>query len=332
MKSATSLGRRQFISGALAAALGTTSARAAVAIDESGYVRIGGIDQWIAIRGDDVRNPVIVYLHGGPAEAQSPFLAEFRPWEKHFTVVNWDQRGSGNTLLRNGTSTPGMTLRRMSLDAVEVANYARRRLHKRRIILVCQSFGCILGIDAVRIQPSAFSAYVGTGQPVNWKLSLAAREEFARAQMRAAHDTVALEALNAATSLPPTDFKRLRASNKWRWSPSDLHYLQLQRKLISDPRPSANVVAWMKGGDFTGSKLWPAITAFDARRMTDFHVPIYVIQGREDHIVSFGAAKAWVESLHAPAKAFVAIDGGHFACFTDPGAFIAALERLGGIL
>jgi hypothetical protein len=66
-------------------------------IDESGFVRIGGIDQWIAIQGRDIINPAIVHLHGGPAEAQSPFLNQFVPWERHFTVINWDQRGSGKT-------------------------------------------------------------------------------------------------------------------------------------------------------------------------------------------------------------------------------------------
>jgi pimeloyl-ACP methyl ester carboxylesterase len=323
------LSRTRFL-GATAAALAGTARRAnaAVPIDESGYVRIGGIEQWIAIQGDDVRNPVIVYLHGGPAEAQSPFLAEFRPWERRYTVLNWDQRGSGKTLERNGTSTPGMTIQRMALDAVEVADYARRRLHKRKVLLVCQSFGCILGLYAVRRRPELFSAYVGTGQPVNWKLSLAAREEFARAQMHAAHDEAALHALDAVTSLPPTDFKRLDATNKWRWSASDRQYLDLQRKLISTPNPDAATVAWMAGGAFTGPKVWPVITSFDARKLTSFSVPIFVIQGRDDHIASNTAAQDWVESLHAPAKAFMLIAGGHFACFTNPAAFVAAVGSL----
>lgn len=77
-------------------------------IDESQYVQIGGIDQFISIRGDDRTNPVILFLHGGPANAQSPFLQEFEPWEKYFTVVNWDQRGSGKTYGKNGPATPGM--------------------------------------------------------------------------------------------------------------------------------------------------------------------------------------------------------------------------------
>ncbi len=90
--------------------------------DQSGFVQIGGIDQWIAMQGRDARNPVILYLHGGPAEAQSPFLKEFLPWEQDFTVVNWDQRGSGKTYGKNGPTTPDMTLNRMASDAIEIAN------------------------------------------------------------------------------------------------------------------------------------------------------------------------------------------------------------------
>jgi hypothetical protein len=29
-------------------------------------VRIGGIDQWVSIRGTDRRNPVLLYVYGGP--------------------------------------------------------------------------------------------------------------------------------------------------------------------------------------------------------------------------------------------------------------------------
>jgi predicted alpha/beta-fold hydrolase len=86
-------------------------------VDEAQYVQIGGIDQFISIRGEDSSNPIILFLHGGPANAQSPFLQEFVPWEKYFTVVNWDQRGSGKTYGKNGPTTPGMdTLPPHSID------------------------------------------------------------------------------------------------------------------------------------------------------------------------------------------------------------------------
>jgi len=35
-------------------------------------VRIGGIDQWVSIRGADRRNPVLIVLHGGPGYVSMP--------------------------------------------------------------------------------------------------------------------------------------------------------------------------------------------------------------------------------------------------------------------
>src|ERR1039458_169532 len=65
-------------------------------IDEANYVKIGGLEQWITIRGEDRKNPVLLFLHGGPGDATNPWgYAGFRNWLKYFTVVQWDQRGAG---------------------------------------------------------------------------------------------------------------------------------------------------------------------------------------------------------------------------------------------
>ena len=96
--------------GALLAALQARNARdyaitTAYGIDEARYVEIGGIRQWITIRGQDRRNPVLRLLHGGPGDATSPWgYAVLRSWTKAFTVVQWDQRGAARTLGANGAS------------------------------------------------------------------------------------------------------------------------------------------------------------------------------------------------------------------------------------
>jgi pimeloyl-ACP methyl ester carboxylesterase len=74
-------------------------------VDEKMFVRIGGIDQWITIKGDDRNNPVVLFLHGGPGDALSPFAdATYAGWEKDFTLVQWDQRGAGRTYGKSGPS------------------------------------------------------------------------------------------------------------------------------------------------------------------------------------------------------------------------------------
>jgi pimeloyl-ACP methyl ester carboxylesterase len=135
-------------------------------IDEARYVKVGGIQQWITIRGEDRNNPVLLFLHGGPGDATNPWgYAGFRLWLKHFTVVQWDQRGAGRTFGKNRDAPPqAITIARMTQDGVELADVLRKQLRKDKIILVGHSWGSILGVHMVKARPDLFYAFVGTGQ------------------------------------------------------------------------------------------------------------------------------------------------------------------------
>ena len=66
-------------------------------IAEVDYLHLGGLDQWVMIRGESLTNPPLILLHGGPGLSEMRFFRHFNaPLEKSFTVVNWDQRGTGN--------------------------------------------------------------------------------------------------------------------------------------------------------------------------------------------------------------------------------------------
>ena len=56
-------------------------------IQEEAFVRIGGIDQWITIRGDDRANPVLLLVHGGPGDPQSSLPSLYKVYERDFTIV-----------------------------------------------------------------------------------------------------------------------------------------------------------------------------------------------------------------------------------------------------
>ena len=227
-------------------------------LDDSQYVQIGGIDQFISIQGDDRSNPVILFLHGGPANAQSPFLQEFLPWEKYFTVVNWDQRGSGKTYGKNGSATPGMdtpdaALDRLTADAIEVAEYASRRLGKRKVILLGHSWGAVLGLNVVKRRPDLFYAFVATGLPVSWKQSLEDSEAWARREALSAHDEATFKGLDQAASLRFDDMHRLGASAKYRMTETDLDYLKMQGAFVgpSSAPAKGDAADWVAGGAFT---------------------------------------------------------------------------------
>ena len=321
--------RRDLLIGAGVAVLSVRTASAASPVDETGFVPIGGIDQWIAIHGQDRANPVILYLHGGPGEAQSPFLKTFAPWEQDFTVVNWDQRGAGKTFEKNGEATPDLTLGRLAADAVEVTRDTLKRLGKRKLILVGQSFGAMLGLMVVRRAPELYYAFVGTGQFVNNELTMEYRERWARQQATAAHDEAGLKALDDVQALSVNDWKRIGASRKWMMSPTDQDYLKLQIEFMGPPdHPKPEAQAWVKGYGFESSKVAAESIVFDA--MTEapsLPVPYILIQGRDDHVTPFEPARAYWEMVQSKGKAFAAIDGGHYACFTGTDQFLAAMRK-----
>src|SRR5450755_1899671 len=71
----------------------------------------------------------------------------FQPWEKHFTVVQWDRRGVGKTFGHNRQKGHGeMSLERMVLDGIEMAEWLRKRLQKDKLILLGHSMGSIVGV------------------------------------------------------------------------------------------------------------------------------------------------------------------------------------------
>lgn len=301
-----------------------------LAVNWDGFVPVGGIEQWISIRGESPANPVVLYLHGGPGEALSPFPSIFDEWYPEFTVVLWDQRGSGKTYGRNPSAPEDMSLDQLTQDAIEIAEYALERLDKDKLILMGQSWGSMIGWTAALRRPDLFHAYVGTGQAVSWARTVKGQEAYARAQAKAAGDEAALQAMNEARSAPLLSFERTASFRSWIMPPSDLEFIEMQREFVGpEPIPQDGEVSdWVRGFGFSAEALGPDVLQFDAYEVgLDSAIPVIVIEGRDDHITPYEAAEEFVRDIRAPVKRFVPIDGGHFACFTNAEAFVSALTE-----
>ena len=324
-----SLSRRETL--ALAATPWLTAA-APRSIDEQGFVPIGGIEQWISVKGADAASPLILFLHGGPGEAPSPFLDLFQPYEQDFTLALWDQRGAGKTFGRSGgRSTPGMDQERFVQDGIEVAEHLRRRFAKSRIVLVGHSWGAALGLRIAERRPDLFHAMVGTGQPVSQARAVLSQERFARETYQRNGDTEALKALDAVASLPPTDSKRRFATRKVLFGADDKRFLAREDAFMG-PKPwpiTGEVADWIGGYTFTSEVLVPKILGHEVidEIGLDLPLPFVVIQGRDDLICPTDVAHDYLMQVKAPAKAYAEIPGGHFACYTAPEDFLAALRR-----
>ena len=297
-------------------------ARAGEAVNEEAFVTIGGIPQWITIKGQDRDNPVLLLLHGGPAVTFTPNAdAMFAGWDKDFTLVEWDQRGAGRTFTKNGGEAIAstMTLDRMVEDGLEVARYAAGHLGKKKVIVLGASWGSILGVHMIHAQPDLFYAYVGPAQIVNAQKNAALVYARVLAMARDAKDGEAVTAFEKIGPPPWHSFADLLVYEK-----VEQVY---QRKLA--PRPpeapidpayasAAERADFAKAVDFSGhlffgDKLDGPLAATDlpALGMT-IKVPVFVIQGAHDMTALPELARDYVAGLKAPKKKFLLLPGaGH---------------------
>ena len=141
-------------------------------IDERLEIPVGGTQQWISVRGRDSRNPIILMIHGGPAspEMQTSWTWQ-SDWEDYFTVVQWDQRGSGKSYVANDPATigPTLSLKQISADAAEVVQYLRGKYGKTKIFVIGHSWGSLVGLTLAHEHPEWLYAYIGMGQVISGK-------------------------------------------------------------------------------------------------------------------------------------------------------------------
>jgi len=301
-------------------------------IDESRYVVIGGIEQWVTIRGEDRNNPVVLFLHGGPGDATNPWgYAGFRPWLKRFTVVQWDQRGAGRTLGRNGPSLgPTLTLERMIQDGIELTEWLRNTLKQNKVILVGHSWGSILGVLMVKARPDQFYAFVGTGQvsdPAR-NYAVAYQELLKSAERRG--EQVAVRELREVGPPPWRDGRGYGVQRKWAnfFEHADIFLASTFALALDAPGYSLrDVNDWLDGQGLSADHLVPQTNTLDAAVLGGaFSVPVFVIQGAEDFTTPASLAEKFLGSIRAPRKAFVPIErGGHFAVFMQSDAFLEEL-------
>lgn len=189
-------------------------------IEEAKMLRIGGIDQYVTIRGRDRRNPVLLVLHGGPGYVETPMSWWYaHEWEEYFTVVEWDQRGAGRTYLDNDPKTvaPTMTPQRFNDDVDEMVQWLRKDLDKSKIFVIGHSWGSYLGEELARRHPEWLYAYIGVGQAANVPESERRGWAFAMAAAEAARNDEAVAELRAIAPYPktPSLFKEMAVMHRW---------------------------------------------------------------------------------------------------------------------
>lgn len=307
-------------------------------INEDAYIEIGGQEQYISIRGKDINNPVIVYLHGGPAGPDSAIMPVFTDTLiTNYTVVCWDQRGCGRTYFRNAKTDPEnktVSFDQALKDTDELVDYVRERFGKEQVILMCHSYGTIVGTRYIQMHSDKVSAYVGIGQFVNAKRSddIAYQDALDKAKAQG-EDTSEIENAYkeylAGNSL--REYLALRnVTSKYHQASNSANTLMLA---LFSPYCGVDDVRWVLiQSDLDKyyqleKSLMDTTYAFDVYDYPlEYDVPMCFISGNMDYVCNASLTKTFCDDITAPSKAYFAITGdGHTPQYDTPDEFRSLL-------
>jgi proline iminopeptidase len=302
-------------------------------------VKIGGIDQWVSVRGKDRRNPVLLHIHGGPGYISIPMSWWFsRDWEEYFTVVQWDQRAAGKTYLLTDPAAiaPTLTPERMIADAEEMAVWSRQQLGQDKIFVTGHSWGSFLGLELAKRHPNWLHAYIGVGQETDMPESERRGWAFAMQAAKAAGNAEAIRALESiAPYSPPGRLIPLQdIYTQRRWvefyggTMAYRHGNQAEGDLadLSPDYSDAEVPRIWEGNGFGERYLLPGDLGLNLAGIRKLECPLLVFAGRHDFNVNSQLAAEWFATVEAPTKHFVWFEhSAHLPMTEEPGKYLLAL-------
>ncbi len=298
-------------------------------ISEKNRVNINGVEQGMFIKSKDAANPVLLYLHGGMPDY---FLTERYPTglEDYFTVVWWEQRGSG--LSYHADIAPAtMTLEQMISDVLEVTNYLRHRFHKEKIYLMGHSGGTFIGIHAAVRAPELYFAYIGVAQMSYQLKSERLAYEFMLQQFKENGNSSMVRKLEEAPVTmmdgTPEAYLALRDIAMHSLGIGTTHDMNsvitgilLPSLKFREYTFGEKVNLW-RGKSRSGvSIMWDAMLTTDlSQKVTELAVPVYFCQGIYDYTCSYTLAKDYFDKLKAPVKGFYTFEqSAHSPIFEEP--------------
>jgi pimeloyl-ACP methyl ester carboxylesterase len=310
-------------------------------IDEAKAVEIGGIRQWVTVRGRDRRNPILLVIHGGPAAPDLPNRYLFEaPWTDYFTVVEWDQRGAGKTYELNDPATvaPTMHKERMIQDAEELVAYLRTTYGKKKIFALGHSWGTVLGLSLAERHPDWLYAYIGVGQIIDMRAGERIGYEATLEAARKAGDAQAIKELTAIAPYPEANgdlpIDKIDVERKWSVRYGGLShgrqsydYLENAERLSPD-YSEADFKAIDAGSGFSFPKLLPEMGATDFTKLKRLDCPLLIFAGRYDYTTPTAPVELWFKQLSAPSKHFVWFENSaHMMYAEEPGRVLVHLVQ-----
>lgn len=276
-------------------------------INESMYIDVNGTKQWINIYGEDINNPVLLYLHGGPGSATSEIDYAFtRKWADVYTVVTWDQRNCGKSYDAKQNDTV-LTKELFMTDGKEVTEFIRNYLSKDKITILGHSWGSLYGANLVLEYPMYYECFIGTGQLADY---LENEEAFKKEAIAWADgDEETLKLINQLTPNHVTMEHIVARNTIMKKYGYDMMVNGSDYNLVATIifNPNYSILDWInyfkrKAGVYLDFFASEEFASFSLKNRVDYQVPYYNINGDKDYQTNYKLALEYFEEVNAPYK------------------------------
>lgn len=304
-------------------------------IQESFFANIGGIKQWINVRGKDKNNPIIIFIHGGPASPLSAVSWTYqRALEEYFTVVNYDQRGAGKTYRANDTLALGKTMHIDTFvdDALEITRLITQKYKQKKVFLTGHSWGTIIGLKAAVKAPQWYYAYIGIGQIITMQENEKLSYEYGLKMANEKNNTEALKELQSIYPYPgnqPVTRERIIIARKWPQYYGGLsayrnnNFYYFNAPLLYPEYTIDDAEAIGLGSLFTLEKVMDEFLNFDFSKVKSLSIPVIMLLGRHDYTTPTLPVIKWMNQLKAPMKKNIWFENSaHLIPVEEPGKML----------
>ncbi|WP_340020087.1 alpha/beta hydrolase [Paenibacillus sp. FSL H3-0457] len=297
-------------------------------------VEINGTGHEVMIRGVDRTNPILIFVHGGPGCSEIPYVRKYqKELEQHFTVVHYDQRGSGKSY-HFFEDYSNLTTDVLVDDLLALRDYVSKELGQEKVILIGHSFGTYIGMKAAAKAPTQFHAYIGIGQMANTLQSELESLEYTYEQAKQAgneDDVKKLELIRSSIE----QGKELTPRILLQKYGGAARLINENRDYISgfllNPEYNGLDMIRFYSGMFSSQDILLR-EAFDQNLpdiVDHLEIPTYFVTGKYDYMTTANAARDYFDVLDAPIKDFIVFnESAHYPQFEEKVKFVKWLNEL----
>jgi len=280
------------------------------------------------LRSENINNPIILFLHGGPGTAQIAFSRKSqKKLEKFFIVVNWDQRGAGRSY-SSSIKKEDLNIERLVLDTEELTISLLKRFNQPKIFLVGHSWGSIIGLKFSARRPDLIESYIGIGQIVDMKRGEVISYKFTLAEAIKRNNKKAITQLKKIGEPPYQKVEDGGIQRKWLSKFNGATYkgslvgIIFKNISIKDLK-ILKIVNFIQGAMLSLNCLEEEQNKVNfLEEILEINVPVYFCSGRSDYNVPFELVEEYYEKLQAPYKEIVWFEkSGHVPNFEEPDKF-----------